>query len=60
MTTIKARRRHMFAEDPDLTDPLTGTQWCLCGRPATNQIHDLPDAPEQAEHRRWAGESDNE
>jgi len=56
MKTIKVKRRHQFVDDPDMRDPLTGKQWCMCGMPLANSVHTLPDVPEQAEHRRRAGE----
>jgi hypothetical protein len=34
MKTIKVKRRHQFVDDPDMRDPLTGKQWCMCGMPA--------------------------
>lgn len=46
--------RHVYVDDPDAP----GT--CLhCHRAdpqRTNEVHRLPDVPEQAEHRRRAGE----
>lgn len=53
-------RKHTFAEDLSMRDPLTKAQWCLCGLPFVNDVHNLPDAPGQREHRRRAGESEHE
>lgn len=51
-------RKHTFAEDLSMRDPLTKAQWCLCGLPFVNDVHKLPDAPGQREHRRRAGEQE--
>ena len=60
MNTIKVKRRHVFVEDPVMQDPRTGAQWCLCGLPADNVIHDLPGRGEEemAYERRRMGESE--
>ena len=53
--TIKVGRRHVFVEDPPTRDPRTGQQWCLCGLPAENVIHELRQRSEEereAERRR--------
>jgi hypothetical protein len=55
MRTIKVGRKHVFIDDPAVQDPRTGQQWCLCGLPADNAIHDLPrrsDDEREAEARR--------
>ena len=56
MKTTKPQRHHPFRDDPEMRDPVTGAQWCMCGMPLANSVHTLPDVPEQAEHRRRAGE----
>lgn len=51
----KTARTHHFQEDVDLADPLTGEQWCMCGLPADNRIHQVPQRTEEqraAEARR--------
>lgn len=51
----RTARRHPFVEDPPTRDPRTGQQWCLCGLPADNAVHDLPrrsDEEREAEMRR--------
>lgn len=51
----RARRTHMFVDDPELRDERTGEQWCLCGLPADNEIHTLQrrrDDERDAEARR--------
>ena len=48
-------RKHVFVDDPAMRDPRTGAQWCLCGLPFDNVIHDLPvrsDEEREAEMRR--------
>lgn len=56
---MKTKRRHVFVEDPDARDPRTGQQWCVCGLPSDNAVHELPDVSEQtAEHRRRVGEDE--
>lgn len=59
MKVMKVKRRHVFVDDPPMRDPRTGQQWCLCGLPADNQIHDLPrrHADEMAYEARRMGES---
>lgn len=61
MVGVKTRtRRHVFVDDPQMRDPRTGQQFCLCGLPTDNQIHDLPgrsDEEREAEMRRM-GESE--
>lgn len=59
MRPVKGTRRpHQFVDDPDMRDPATGAQWCMCGLPFDNQIHQLPDrSAEQDHHRRRAGET---
>lgn len=59
MNSIRAKRRHQFVDDPDMRDPLTGAQWCMCGMPAGNAVHDLPerDPEERAHEARRMGES---
>lgn len=53
MKTMKVKNRHHFAEDPAMRDGRTGQQWCLCGLPADNVIHRLPDrSDEEREHER--------
>ena len=52
---MKTKRRHVFAEDPDARDPRTGQQWCMCGLPSDNDVHQLPgrsDEEREAEMRR--------
>jgi hypothetical protein len=56
---VKARTArvayHPYQEDPDLP----GT--CMCGLPAANRRHQLPDLGEQTiESRRRAGEQEDE
>lgn len=60
MKTIKVKRRHAFVDDPPMRDPRTGQQWCPCGLPAENDIHDLPTRPdgEMAYEARRIGEAD--
>jgi hypothetical protein len=60
MRTIKVGRKHVFVDDPPARDPRTGQQWCLCGLPADNAVHELPvrsDDEREAEMRR-VGESE--
>ena len=38
---IRTTRRHPFVDDPEMRDPRTGEQWCLCGLPADNAVHEL-------------------
>jgi len=48
-------RKHVFVDNPPMRDPRTGQQWCLCGLPADNAVHDLPersDEEREAEMRR--------
>jgi len=54
----RAPRRHQFVDDPELRDERTGEQWCLCGLPADNQIHELPerDETEREHEQRRVGE----
>ena len=55
MKTIRVKRRHMFIDDPAMQDPRTRMQVCLCGLPASNAVHDLPqrsDEEREAEMRR--------
>lgn len=55
MKTVKVKRRHQFVDDPDMKDPRTGAQWCLCGLPADNEVHQLQprtDEERDAENRR--------
>lgn len=50
---------HPFQADPDLPADSRGRRVCRCGllgEPG-DAHHAMPDVPEQAEHRRWAGES---
>ena len=48
-------RRHVYVDDPVLPDT------CMCGLPAANQRHTLPDLGEQTtESRRRAGDSEDE
>ena len=63
-TRRKARpaRTHHPVVDDEMTDPLTGQQWCMCGLPVDNVRHDLPrrtDEERAAEARR-VGDSDVE
>lgn len=51
---------HPYQADPDAPADWKGEQPCTCGLPSANQAHDLPDVPEQAEHRRRIGEDDDE
>ena len=56
MKTIRVKRRHMFVDDPAMQDPRTGMQWCLCGLPFDNAIHELQartDDEREAENRRY-------
>lgn len=52
-------RRHAFVDDPEMRDPATRQQWCLCGLPADNAVHDLPKRSEEeaAYEARRMGES---
>jgi hypothetical protein len=54
---------HVFVADPDLPPDHTGRQVCLrchlVGE-VRDAHHDMPDIPEQAEARRWAGEREEE
>ena len=34
-------RRHHFVDDPAMKDPGTGAQWCMCGLPASNVVHEV-------------------
>lgn len=48
-------QRHIYRDDG--TQDADGLGRCVhCGTPEKNQRHNLPDVPEQAEHRRRAGE----
>lgn len=60
MNTMKVKNRHQFAEDPAMRDARTGQQWCVCGLPADNAIHRLPDRSEdeREQERRRMGESE--
>lgn len=55
---MKPARTHHFADDPAMTDPATGQQWCLCGRPAGNAVHRVPDRTDEqrADEARRTGE----
>ena len=58
-TTVRRQpRRHQFVVDPELRDERTGEQWCLCGLPADNQIHTVPERSdeERATEARRVGE----
>lgn len=52
---------HPFQPDPDLPADHQGRKVCaachLVGQPG-DAHHDVPDVPEQAEHRRRAGDTD--
>lgn len=54
---------HPFAADPDLPADINGREVCrrcnLVGRPG-DAHHAMPNVPEQAEARRWAGEREDE
>jgi hypothetical protein len=53
-------RPHLFVLDPDVPADVNGVgacSVCHCMGKAGDPRHTLPDVPEQAEHRRWAGES---
>jgi hypothetical protein len=53
---------HPFVADEDLPPDMNGRRVCRCGlvgRPG-DAHHDMPDVPEQAEARRWAGEREDE
>jgi hypothetical protein len=53
-------RPHLFVPDPDVPADVNGRGACAAchcmGEPGDPR-HTLPDVPEQAEHRRRAGES---
>jgi len=52
-TRRKARpaRTHHPVVDEEMTDPLTGQQWCMCGLPVENVRHDLlPQSVQQQEY----------
>jgi hypothetical protein len=63
MSRDKPRICGQFVPDPDVPADHQGRQACanchLIGTPG-DAHHTLPDVPEQAEHRRWAGEDGDE
>lgn len=55
-------RPHLFVADPDVPADHRGRRTCRCslvGEPG-DAHHQLPDVPEQAEHRRRVGEDGGE
>ena len=56
-------RQHPFIPDPDVPADINGRGACgtchCMGKP-NDLRHTLPDVPEQAESRRWAGEREEE
>ena len=57
--TAKARRPHMYVDDPEMRDDRTGQQYCLCGLPADNEVHILKrrNDDERAHEARRMGET---
>lgn len=53
---------HPFVADPELPADMNGRRVCRCGLLGTpgDAHHDMPDVPEQAESRRWAGEREDD
>jgi hypothetical protein len=58
--TIRVGRRHQFVEDPAMQDPRTRAQWCLCGLPVGNAVHDVAQRSDEeaAYEARRMGESE--
>lgn len=42
MNRIRVGRRHQFVDDPAMRDPRTGMQFCWCGLPSSNKVHEVP------------------
>lgn len=42
MKTVRPKKRHQFVEDVEMRDPRNNQQWCLCGLPADNEVHEIP------------------
>jgi hypothetical protein len=50
----------IYQPDPDTPAPLGGEPPCVCHLPKRHPRHQLPTTPGQAEHRRRAGDHDEE
>ena len=63
---VSVRRRsksvHMFVDDPEARDPHSRQQWCMCGLPAENDKHRLPQRSDadRAHEARRIGEGTSE
>jgi hypothetical protein len=55
---VKTPQTHLFDHDPDAGTDTKGRRYCRCGVREDHPRHELPDVPEQREHRERYGETE--